>query len=309
MNLPLMSIRIGIDPDMFEIGPFVLTWHGFLTFIAVALAVFLVGRWAKKEGLVTDAVYSVAVWAIIGGIAGSRIVHVIDFWDEFYSHNPWRIVQVWEGGIAIYGAILGGFILGAAYMIVRNHPRFLGMWNSLFKGAKLERAPLPPVGRLADIAAPAMLIAMAVGRIGDIINGEHVAKFTDLPWAFVYTHPESPSHVAHTFASSHPAVVYEMILDLLVLAMIWPLRNRLRPHGMLFALYLAGYSLGKFFISFLRTGTLPGMDQEWAIGLNEAQFIALIVLAITIPLLMVKAQFVKEELVTRTRRASPRTRR
>ena len=72
MEIPLMSIRIGMDPDMFEIGSFVLTWHGFFTFIAVALAVFLVGRWAKKEGLDADAVYSVAVWAIVGGIIGDE---------------------------------------------------------------------------------------------------------------------------------------------------------------------------------------------------------------------------------------------
>ena len=266
MNIPLMSIRIGIDPNMVDVGNLVLTWHGFLTFIAVAVSVILVGRWAKKEGLVTDAVYSVAVWCIIGGIIGTRLLHVIDLWDDFYRHNPGQIVKIWEGGITIYGGILGGFIGGAIYMLVRNHPRFLGAWNKVFRIAKLERSPLPTVGRLADIAAPALLLSMAVGRIGDIINGEHVAKLTTFPWGFVYTHPDSPSNAAYGLAASHPAVVYEMLWDLAVLAMIWPLRNRLRPHGMLFALYLALYSAGKFFVSFLRTGSGFGMDREWAGG-------------------------------------------
>ena len=285
MNVPLMSIRFGVDPDMFEIGSFVLTWHGFLTFVAVAVAVFLVGRWAKKEGLDSDAVYSVATWAIIGGIIGTRLVHVIDLWDEVYRHDPIQIIKIWEGGITIWGGILGGFLGGAVYMQVRNHPRFLRLWNRF--GGKLDKAPLPSIGRLADITAPALLIAMALGRVGDIINGEHVANLTNLPWAFIYSHPESPSNAIHGLASSHPAVVYEMLWDIAVLALIWPLRNRFRPYGMLFALYLAMYSMGKFFISFLR------LDKEWAIGLNEAQFIAIIVLAITVPLMLWKAQLVR----------------
>lgn len=299
MNIPLLSIKIGIDPDMFEIGTFLLTWHGFLTFVSVALAVFLVGRWSKKEGLVTDAVYSVAVWAIIGGIIGSRVVHVIDLWDDLYRHDPASIVEIWKGGIAIFGAILGGFAGGAAYILIRNSSWFLRGWNAIFSWAKLERAPLPSVGRMADLTTPALLITMFIGRIGDIINGEHVAKLTNLPWGFIYTHPESPSHGTHGFAPSHPAIVYEMIWDLVVLAIIWPLRSRLRPHGMLFALYLAIYSLGRFFISFLRTGPLP-MDEAWALGLNGAQFISIIVLAITIPLLVVKGQFIKQAPVART---------
>ena len=298
MNIPLMSIRIGIDPDMVTIGNFVLTWHGFLTFISVAIAVFLVGRWAKKEGLVTDAVYSVAVWAIIGGIVGARALHILDLWGEVYSDNPGQIVKIWEGGITIYGAILGGFITAAGYMIVRNSSLFLRLWSNILRGVKLERSPLPSVGRLADITAPAILIAMAVGRIGDIINGEHVAKLTELPWGFVYTHVESPSHQQYGFASSHPAVVYEMLLDIIILVAIWLLRDRLRPHGMLFALYLASYSLGKFFISFLRSGPLP-LNEELVIGLNEAQLVALAVLIITVPLLLFKAQLVKPSRVTR----------
>ena len=291
MNIPLLAIRIGIDPDMIQAGGFTLTWHGFLTFIAVALAVFLVARWARQQSMNVDSVYTIATWCILGGVIGSRLLHVVDFWD-FYKSDPVRIVQIWNGGITIYGAILGGFLSGAVYMLARNHPRFLDLWNKMLPFAKLEPAPLPSVGRLADIAAPALLIAMAVGRVGDIINGEHVAKITDLPWGFVYTHPESPSHQVHAFGASHPAVVYEMMLDLAVLGVVLAMKDRLRPHGMTFVLYLGLYSLGRFFISFLRTGP-PPMDQEWAIGLNEAQFVAIAVMALAIPLLAFKAQLVR----------------
>lgn len=295
MNVPLLSLRIGMDPNIFEIGSFVLTWHGFLTFLSVALAVFLVGRWAKKEGMVPDAVYSVAVWAIIGGIIGTRLLHVIDLW-SFYSDNPAQIFRIWEGGITIYGAILGGFAGGATYIIVRNHPRFLSIWNSLKIGT-LERAPLPSVGRLADLATPALLIAMALGRVGDIINGEHLAKLTNLPWGFVYSNPESFSNIRHALVPSHPAVVYEMLLDIVILGVVLLLRNRIRPPGMLFTLYLALYSVGKFFISFVR------LDKEWAIGLAEAHFVAIAVLLITVPILLIKAQMVRPGAPTQARSA------
>ena len=291
MSIPLMNIRINIDPDLAELGTFVLTWHGFFTFISVAIAVFLVGRWAKKDGMVTDAVYSVAVWAIIGGIIGTRVLHVVDLWGSFYSDNPGQIVKIWEGGITIWGAILGGFLGGAGYMIVRNHARFLRLWNRVVVIGKLERAPLPSIGRLADLTTPALLIAMALGRVGDIINGEHFAKFTTLPWSFTYSHPETQALYAasglNSLSPSHPAVVYELLLDLVVLAVVWGLRNRLRPYGMLFTLYLALFSVGKFLISFLR------LDKEWVIGLTEAHFVAIVVLVITVPILLVKAQYVR----------------
>ena len=292
MNLPLMDIRIGIDPDLLEIGTFVLTWHGLLTFLAVATAVFLVGRWAKKDGMDTDAVYSVAVWGIIGGIIGARLLHVIDLWNEVYRHDPVQIFRVYEGGITIYGAILGGFLGGAGYLLVRNHPTFLRIWNSVLRLPKLERAPLPSVGRLADLVTPAMLLGMALGRVGDIINGEHFAKAASLPWSFIYTHPEVEAlynaNSLNPLVASHPAVAYELLMDLAILAVILPLRNRIRPAGMFFTLYLATYSLGRFFISFLR------LDKEWAIGLNEAQFVAIVVLIITVPVLLFKAQIVRQ---------------
>ena len=305
MSIPLMSLRIGMDPNLFEIGSLVVTWHGFFTFIAVTLAVFLVGRWAKKEGMVTDAVYSVAVWAIIGGIIGTRLLHVIDLWNDIYRHDPVQMIKIWEGGITIYGGILGGFVGGAVYIMVRNHPRFLSLWNRTFKFAKLEEAPLPSIGRLADLTVPAVLIAMAIGRVGDIINGEHFAKLTDLPWGVAYTHTKTELLYANnglnSHAASHPAVVYELLWDMVVLAMILPLRNRLRPYGMLFALYLGAYSVGKFFVSFLR------LDKEWVIGLTEAHFVAIAVMAITIPLLITKAKLVKPAVQARPKSAPANT--
>jgi len=153
---------------------------------------------------------------------------------------------------------------------------------------------------LADIAAPALLLSQAIGRVGDIINGEHFASATDLPWGVIYTHPNSPGFA---LAASHPAVAYELLMDLALLAVLWPLRKRFKPQGMFFALYLATYSVGRFFVSFLREEF-----NEYG-GLNEAQIIALVVMAITIPLLVFKARLVRpEDSPPKGRRKSPRRR-
>lgn len=285
MNI-LGTITIGMDPLIFAFGTFVLSWHGLFTFIAVALSVLLVYRWGTKAGMAGDPVLSVAVWCILGGIIGARVLHIIDFWSVSYQHDPIRIIYVWQGGIAIYGAILGGFAGGSLYIVTRNSERFLALWNRSFRWAgELKKADLPQIGHLADIAAPALLISMAIGRIGDVINGEHFASPTDLPWGVFYTHVNSPGA---NRAVSHPAVAYEIILDLLILAIIWPLRNRLRPHGMLFVLYGTLYAVGRFFLSFLRDERIT-----YFLDLNEAQIVSLIIMVIAIPLLVYKAQLVR----------------
>ena len=280
------SISIGINPNLVNAGGFLLSWHGVFTFVAVAAAVFLVVRWGSREGMVADVLYSASMWAIIGGVIGARALHVIDFWDEIYQYDFLRVFRVWEGGIAIFGAISGGFVGGSLYLLIRNSGWFLALWRPFsFLFGQPNRATLPGIGHLADVTAPALLVAMAIGRIGDVINGEHFAKVTDLPWGVIYTHPDSPGLGR---PPTHPAVAYELLFDLALLAALWPLRNRLRPRGMFFALYAATYSVGRFFISFLREefNTYFG-------GLNEAQIVALIVIVITVPLLVWKAQIVR----------------
>ena len=256
-------IHIGMDPTIVDAGGFVLTWHGFFAFVAVVVAVLLVARWAQRGLIVSDVIYSTAIWAIMGGILGARAVHVIDRWD-FYGDNPGEIIAIWNGGIALYGAILGGFLAGSIYARFQHYP----------------------IGRLADVTAPALLMAQTIGRIGDIINGEHVSKLTDLSWGFVYTHPDSLSNQVHGLLASHPVIAYEMIWNMIVLGVVWWLWGRIKPDGMLFALYLALYSFGRFLITFLRE------DKTWFAGLQEAHLIAIVVVVVTVPLLAYRARLV-----------------
>ena len=246
-----------------------LSWHGFFSFIAVATAVYLVGRWAPMKAIDPDDIYTIAIWAILGGIIGARIVHVVDNWG-FYQYNLLQIFFIWSGGIGIWGAILGGFIGGAAYALVQKHP----------------------VGVIADLTAPSLLLVQSIGRIGDIVNGEHCARVaTEFILAFNWIRPESDARVCANGVGVpvQPVIAYEMLCNLGALFIIWKLRDRIKPDGMLFALYLALYAVGRFFVTFLR------QDKIWTLGLQEAHFIAILVLAITIPLLVIKARPTTQE--------------
>ncbi len=256
-------IEIDVGPNVVSFGTFILSWHGFFSFIAVASAVFLVGRWAPAKGIDPDDIYSVAIWAIIGGVIGARIVHVIDQW-SFYQDNLIQIAFIWTGGIALWGGILGGFLGGAAYALWQKHP----------------------VGVIADLTAPALLYVQSIGRLGDIVNGEHCAAATDKFFGFVWTNPLSDARICQNGVgdSVMPVIAMEIVWNFLALVLVWRLRNRIRPDGMLFALYLALYSTGRFMVTFLRE------DRVWALGLQEAQYIAILMLVITVPLLIIKAR-------------------
>ena len=262
-------IEIGIGPNIVNADNFVLSWHGFLSFVAVIVAVLLTARLAPKHGISTDDVYSVATWGILSGIIGARLLHVVDETD-YYWNNPEKIIQVWNGGIAVWGGILGGWA---------------GAWIYASRVGIVR-------GRLADITVPGLLLAMAIGRIGDVINGEHLAHATNLPWAFVWTHEMSMSYWHHfdpatgVIAGSHPAVVYEAMLDLTIVALaLWVLPKVMRPDGMVFAASLSMYAFGRFFILIMHD------YDTWFFGLNEAQIVSIAVLLVTVPILATKGKF------------------
>ena len=253
-------IEVGLDPNIFEAGGIILSWHGLFSVIAVAVAVLMVAKIAPRHGISVDDVYSVAVWGIIGGVIGARLLHIVDKLD-FYTANPLDIFAIWTGGIAVWGGVLGGFAGGWIYA---------------------SRAGIVR-GRLADITAPWLLLAMAIGRIGDIINGEHLAKPTSLPWGIEWTHPGS---LSFGLGPTHPAVVYEMMLDLAVVALaLWVLPKILRPDGMVFAASLLLYAFGRIFV-------LMFHDYEsWLFGMSEAQAVSVAVVLVTAPLLVWKGKF------------------
>jgi phosphatidylglycerol:prolipoprotein diacylglycerol transferase len=272
-------ISIGISPVAFTIGPIEIRWYG----IMIALAVLTVVLWVLWEvrrgaGISYDTVFTAALVAIPSGVMLSRLLHVIDKWG-YYSQNPGQIVGF--SGLTIYGAILGATL---AVWVYSRVSRF-------------------QFGYFADVVAPGIILAQAVGRVGCLLNGCCYGVETHLPWGIVYSHPDSLCPIGIAF---HPTQLYEIIYNLLVFGLLVGLRRRLKPDGSLFLVYIGLYSLWRFGIDFIRDGTpflfdLLNAPQNWLdipvigfiLGLHQAQVIGLIVLIIAIPILALRTRWVK----------------
>ena len=255
-------ITISIDPVAFAIGPIEVRWYGIFIALAIAVVALWVVREVKKGANISyDTVFTAALVGIPSGVVFARLLHVIDGWD-YYSQNLGQIIG--GGGLTAYGGVLG---------------TALGVWI-------YSRFSKFQFGYFADVAAPGIILSQAVGRVGCTINGCCYGIETFLPWSIVYTHPDSlcPLGVA-----THPTTVYEIIWNLLVFGVLLKLRGRLKPDGSLFLVYLSLYSVYRLGTDFLRVGT------PFLFGLHQAQVIAIIVLAITIPLLAVRTRWVKAE--------------
>lgn len=230
----LLAIEIGMDPIITELGALQLTWHGVFTAIGIALGVYLGAILARKQGATEDDAYSVALVGVPSGIIGARLLYVIENRERF--EGQWLdALRINEGGISIYGAVIFGVLGAVIFGAIRKMP----------------------VTRGLDAAIFGLLLGMGIGRIGDVINGEHVAKTTDLPWGVVYTNPESPSWSTY-FASgnpaTHPATGYEMLGDFLIIgicALVFIKFWQHRP-GVTFFTGVVLYSAMRFGVSYLR---------------------------------------------------------
>jgi phosphatidylglycerol---prolipoprotein diacylglyceryl transferase len=257
-------IYVGINPVAFTIGSISVAWYG----IFVALAVVSLVVWAllsvkRGSGLTYNMVINGAIVGIPSGVVFARVLHVIDRWD-LYSHDLSSIIG--GSGLTIWGAVLGAA---------------LGIWI-------YSRFSKISFGHLADVIAPGIILAQAIGRIGCTILGDDYGYATSLPWGFIYTHPASPANQAVGLTATHPVVVYEIIFNLIVFGILLMLRNKLRPDGSLFLVYLAFYSVWRIGSDFLREGT------DFLFGLHQAQVIGIIVLIIAVVLLAMRTRWVKD---------------
>jgi len=257
-------ITVGIDPVAFQLGPIAVGWYG----IMVTLAVITIVTWSllnirKDKRITTDIMINAALVGIPSGIVGARLMHVIDKWD-FYIQNPGRIIG--GDGLSIWGAVLGAA---------------LGIWfyNKFTKHS---------FAHMADMLAPGIILAQAVGRVGCTILGDDYGDPTTLPWGFVYTSPNSPAIVMGA-TPTHPVVLYEIIFDLIVFGILLALRKKIKPDGSLFVIYLGLYSIWRIASDFLRTGS------DFLFGLHQAQFVGVVTLIFAIVFVAWKTRWVKKE--------------
>jgi phosphatidylglycerol:prolipoprotein diacylglycerol transferase len=252
MDLLLLTIKIGIDPEIGKLGGLLLTWHGVFIALGIALGVWLGVWFGRRAGFTEDDAYTAALIGVPAGIVGARALFVIEN-RELFSDDLLDIFRINEGGISLYGALIFG--VGAALIY--------GFWKKL------------PVLRGLDAAAFGIILGQAIGRIGCVVAGDIYAESSSLPFSVEYTHVNSLSFAREPM---HFVTAYEVVGDLLILLLLlglWKFKVFKRD-GPLFFTYAFLYSVMRFGISFVR------LDKEVADGLRMAQLLALGVIAASI---------------------------
>lgn len=264
-------MNISLNPVAFSIGTFSIRWYGIFMMLAILAIVWWSVRAVGKQKIISaDSVITAAIIAIPSGIVVSRFLHVVDEW-AYYKNNPGQILGT--DGLTIYGGMIGAILAIWVYS----------------KVAKFH------FGYLMDLIVPGIPIAQAIGRMGSLVNGCCYGLETSVPWAITYTNPSS---FAPLFTPVHPTQIYEILFLLLSLGIVLKLRGRIKPYGSLLIVYIGLYSAWRFGIGFLRAGTM------FMFGLQQAQVIALALLAVAVSVLAYRARWVKAtEIVTEMTKA------
>ena len=222
-------------PILVTVGPFSVRWYSLLILTGIVLGTVLAQRLARRRGVDPEVISDLVVWLMVGAIPMARAYYVLFEWHRFAVEPWWKVFAVWEGGIAIHGAIIGGSI--AAWLFARRR--------------RVSFA------QLADIVAPALILGQALGRWGNFFNSEAFGAPTELPWK-LYIPPNNRPPGFEGIAFYHPTFLYESLWNLGVfglLLVVFLRVERLKP-GSIFCLYALTYSLGRLWIEGLRTDSL-----------------------------------------------------
>jgi phosphatidylglycerol:prolipoprotein diacylglycerol transferase len=279
----LAYLILNLDPTL-HLGPLPIHWYGLAYVVGISVGLWAMLRYAKRLGLDPEQVYPVFWWAALGGLIGGRLYFVIQQPDlvDHYLKQPLNIIAVWDGGMAFFGAIF----LGLATVAFVSWRKQLPIWLAL------------------DMAAFFAAVGQIFGRFGNLVNGDilgyqagtlvhapntclnapcigFVSDPHILPWAMVYANPHA---FAPLYTPFQPAAAYEMLLNLVVLALLFPLRLRLPriKMGLVSLVYLAGYAISQIVVFFFR-GTEPTTPFLGITIFKQAQWTGIGVLLALIP--------------------------
>jgi len=228
-------------PTGFYIGPIYIRFYGIILMLGAIAAAFLAERLARRKGLKSEFVWDALIWVLIGGIIGARLWHVFTpppsmveagYTTMYYLTHPLDLINTRAGGLGIPGAVIGGGL--ALYLFCRRKKMSFLLW--------------------ADIAAPGLALAQAIGRWGNFVNQEIYGKPTSLPWA-IKIEPRNRVPGYESYPTFHPLFLYESIWNLMLMGFLLWMDNRFAnklKEGDIFLAYLIGYSTGRFFLEFLR---------------------------------------------------------
>ena len=267
-----LTIVIDLNPNIFRIGPLLITWHGVFAVLGI-LAAARLGFWLlEKDHVDISHGGDGLAWMVVLGLVGARLLYVWENFRLFANGQLLRVFALTEGGISQWGGLFGAMI--GAYVWARRSK--FSFW------------------KVIDAGGAGAMIGLAIGRIGDIINGEHHGSHTTLPWGVEYVNPNTlgePGKVVH------PEVAYELILCLAILGALLPFHRRLKarlPDGVVGLIYLGLYAAGRFLLSFTRT------DPAIFAGLRQAQLAS----ALMVLIALVAAPILIRQAAGRARRGS-----
>lgn len=246
-----------INPIAFSLGPIQVHWYGVIIGVGIALALWVAMREGEKRGLDKDLFADLMLWAIPISILSARIYYVIFQWD-YYVQHPSEILAIWNGGIAIHGALIGAVV--TAYIFTKK--RGVSFW------------------KVADIAAPSIILGQGIGRWGNFINQE--AHGREVTRAFL-ENLMLPDFIVNQMyingAYYHPTFLYESVWNILGFALLIGLRRVNLGRGEIFLSYVIWYSIGRYFVEGMRTDSLMLTD---FLRIAQVISIGLIILAITL---------------------------
>lgn len=248
-----------INPVALSLGPITIKWYGVIIVTGIILAYLVAQKEAVRLGFKDDMIADLLLWAVPIAIICARLYYVSMRWD-YYGANPSKIIEIWNGGIAIHGALIGAFIVAYVFTKKRGISFF----------------------QLADIAAPSILIGQIIGRWGNFMNqeaygGEVSRAFLEnlyLPnWII------EQMYIKELGSYVHPTFLYESVWNIIGLIIILVLRKMNLRRGEMFLFYLTWYSIGRFYIEGLRT------DSLYLVGdLRSAQVVSIITIGVAIVL-------------------------
>jgi phosphatidylglycerol:prolipoprotein diacylglycerol transferase len=225
-------------PTLIELGPLTIRWYGLLIASAVLIGVSLSQYLAKRRNVDPNLLGDLVIWLVIGAIPAARLYYVLFEWKQ-YSQHPEQIIAIWNGGIAIHGAIIGGTLAAIIFSRIQK----ISFWQ------------------LADLVAPSLILGQAIGRWGNFFNSEAFGDPTDLPWKLYIPQQRRPLNFIN-FEYFHPTFLYESLWNLMVLGLLMTLffrglkgKPRLKV-GTIALVYMVAYSLGRVWIEGLRTDSL-----------------------------------------------------
>ena len=244
---------------MLQVGPLRLNAYGAMIALGVVAAVSLTGRRLEKRGAGTrEDISAIAMWGVPAGVIGARLYHVVTDW-ELFSDHPERIVQIWKGGLGIWGGILLGVVIG--------------VWEGRRRGIS--------TATLLTCVAPALPLAQSIGRWGNWFNQELFGRPTTLPWGLEVSefHARQSGYPIGTLF--HPTFLYESLACLALCGILLLIDKVEKRQGFLFAYYTAGYTLFRFFNEGLRIDPAHSAG-----GLRLNQWVSIVVFVISVAVLL-----------------------